>query len=186
MRSGAGDWGATKAGVLLEQHEILLSELALSNPLEMPAVVEANAERLDESFYNCDPPTPPLSPRHAQPLSHSCRGPLTLAATIASSSLPPPPHNTTVLEMRILQAQDAGERDALCLLRDCITDLMQQMIAAAIKVTHEKKSPLEQTHERLRIRCLHLARTRDQEHTCRCDWPNAREAVSRGLHLAGG
>ena len=68
VRAGAGDWGAAKGGGLLEQHEILLSELALSNPLEMPAVVEANADRLDESFYNCAPPTRP-SHAHSNQLS---------------------------------------------------------------------------------------------------------------------
>lgn len=62
LRAGPGDWGG---GGLLEQHEILLSELALSNPLEMPAVVENNADKLDESFYNCGPPLPvPPSPRN--------------------------------------------------------------------------------------------------------------------------
>lgn len=35
------------------QYEILLAELAFSNPLEFPHVVESNLELMDETFYNC-------------------------------------------------------------------------------------------------------------------------------------
>jgi hypothetical protein len=90
VRAGAGDWGAAKGGGLLEQHEILLSELALSNPLEMPAVVEANADRLDESFYNCAPPT---RPSHAHSSSTSFCVPLTPRPTTHPIPLPSHHHS---------------------------------------------------------------------------------------------
>lgn len=40
-----------------------------------------------------------------------------------------------VLDRRIGAASSADERETLCLLRDCITDLMTQMINSAVKVT---------------------------------------------------
>ena len=35
------------------KYEILLAELAFSNPLEFPKIVESNLELLDEPFYKC-------------------------------------------------------------------------------------------------------------------------------------
>ena len=41
------------ANIPSSRYEILLAELAFSNPMEFPQIVEANMELLDETFYNC-------------------------------------------------------------------------------------------------------------------------------------
>jgi len=93
------DVGA-KAADAASQQEVLLAELAFTNPMELPKVVERNLDKLDESFY-------------------------------------------LFLESKIVNAKDAEEKDTLVLLKDAVTDLMQKMVAHAMKVGDVTREEVE-------------------------------------------
>ena len=45
----------TDSSIPTSKYEILLAELAFSNPMEFPLLVESNMELMDETFYKCTP-----------------------------------------------------------------------------------------------------------------------------------
>ena len=48
---------AGAAGGAAAECEIFLAELAFSNPMELPKIVEKNLNKLDDKFYTCSRPS---------------------------------------------------------------------------------------------------------------------------------
>lgn len=53
---------AGAAGGAAAESEIFLAELAFSNPMDLPKIVERNLNKLDDKFYVCARPPPPPQP----------------------------------------------------------------------------------------------------------------------------
>lgn len=101
----------TDPNIPSSKYEILLAELAFSNPLEFPKIVESNLEILDEPFYEC---------------THLLFVLVGAASDIVLC--------LAVLDARIRSAQDPREEGILRLIREAVTDLMTSVLNHAVKV----------------------------------------------------
>eukprot|EP00286_Rhodomonas_abbreviata_P016837 CAMPEP_0181318428 /NCGR_PEP_ID=MMETSP1101-20121128/16999_1 /TAXON_ID=46948 /ORGANISM="Rhodomonas abbreviata, Strain Caron Lab Isolate" /LENGTH=433 /DNA_ID=CAMNT_0023425893 /DNA_START=374 /DNA_END=1675 /DNA_ORIENTATION=+ len=99
-KEDAASGAASDAVSAASNHEILLAELAFTNPLELPKVVESNLNKLDDEFY-------------------------------------------LFLKSKIEATKDAEEKETLTLLRDAVTDLMQKMVAHAMRVGDVSQEEVE-------------------------------------------
>jgi hypothetical protein len=96
---------AAQAGAAANDNEIFLAELAFSNPMELPKIVERNLNKLDDKFYICARP---------RPAARSRAGPQRPRSTLT-------PPARTVLDSKIKATTDADEKETLELLREAVT-----------------------------------------------------------------
>ena len=100
---GQGDAPKAKG----QPYEVLLAQLAFSNPMELPKIVESNLLTLDDSFFACKSE---------------------YARSSQSSALI---RGRAVMDSKITGTNDKEEKETLTLLKDAVVDLKKTILNAS-------------------------------------------------------